>query len=74
MSNVTLSFDDDLIKKVRLYAQMRGKSLNSLIRELLSREIEQKNFDWLDHCFILMDNSNANSKGEKWNREELYEK
>ena len=74
MANITLSFDENLLIRGRKYAQKRGKSLNGLIRELLSKEIEHKDTNWLDHCFILMDQSKANSKGIMWNREELYEK
>lgn len=74
MANVTLSFDDNLLKRGRKYAQKRGKSLNGLLRELLSKEIEQKNSDWLEQLFILMDRSKANSKGRKWTREDLYER
>lgn len=74
MPNITLSVDKDLLKKGRKYAQKKGKSLNSLIRELLTKEVEGKNSEWLDQFFELMDKANANSKGRKWNREEIYEK
>jgi hypothetical protein len=63
-----------LLKRGRKYAQRRGKSLNGLLRELLSKEIEQKDADWLDHCFAMMGGTKANSKGRRWKREELYEK
>ncbi len=74
MPNITLSFDDDLLRKGRKHAHRHGKSLNALIRELLAKEIEQKDIKWIDHCFALMDKTFANSKGNRWNREELYEK
>lgn len=74
MANITLSFNDTLLKRGRKYAQKRGKSLNGLLRELLSKEIEHKDADWINYCFLMMDQSKANSKGRRWNREELYEK
>lgn len=74
MANVTLSLDDSLIKKGRKHAQKRGKTLNGLIRELLSKEIEHKDTGWLDHCFSLMDQTKANSKGARYKREDLYER
>ena len=74
MPNLTLSFDENFLKKGRKHAQRQGKSLNALIRELLSKEIEQKDAVWLDRCFSLMDKANANSKGMKWSREDIYEK
>ena len=49
MPNLTLSFDENFLKKGRKHAQRQGKSLNALIRELLSKEIEQKDAVWLDH-------------------------
>ncbi len=73
MPNVTLSFDDDLLKKGRKHAQKRGKSLNALIRELLSKEVNRKDDKWTDHWFSLMDKANANSRGKKWSREDIYE-
>ncbi len=74
MPNVTLSFDEGLLKKSRKYAQKRGKSLNDLIRELLAREISQNKTDWLDYCYLLMDRAGANSRGKRWARKDLYEK
>jgi hypothetical protein len=74
MANVTLSIKDSLIKKGRKHAKKRGKTLNGLIRELLSKEIEHKNADWLEHCFSLMDKAKINSKGIVWSREELHER
>lgn len=74
MANITLSFNDTLLKRGRKYAQRRGKSLNGLLRELLSKEIEDKDADWLNHCFAMMDETKANSKGRRWKREALYEK
>ncbi|MFO7447952.1 MAG: DUF6364 family protein [Ignavibacteriaceae bacterium] len=74
MPNITLSIDENLLKKSRKYAQKRGKSLNSLVRDLLNRELEERDSIWLDEVFLLMDKTKANSKGQKWSREELYEK
>jgi len=73
MPNVTLSFSDDLLKKGRKHAQKKGKSLNALIRELLSKEIDNKDEAWLENCFSIMDKTGANSKGKSWSREDLYE-
>ncbi len=74
MANVTLSMEDSLIRKGRKHAQKKGKTLNGLIRELLSKEIEEKNTEWLDRCFSLMDTVNIKSKREKWKRDELHER
>jgi ribonuclease D len=72
MPNLTLSFNEDLLKKSRKYAKEKGISLNSLIRELLTKTIQNNSTEWLDDCFKIMDKSAANSYGEYWKREDLY--
>ena len=74
MANITLSIDDDLLKKSRKYASKNNTSLNSMIRQLLKNAVESGSREWLDECFQLMDEANGNSKGKKWKRSELYER
>ncbi|MCF8354170.1 MAG: DUF6364 family protein [Melioribacteraceae bacterium] len=71
--NITLSMDSNLIKRARDYAKKRGKSLNSLIRELLNKELTEVTDKKINEMFLLMDKSNADSKGKKWSRDELYD-
>ncbi len=73
MSNVTISIDDKLLKESRKYAQERGLSLNALIRQFLIETVENKSRNWLHECFELMDKTQANSRGGKWKREDLYD-
>ena len=73
MANVTISIDDKLLKEGREYAGKQGTSLNSLIRQLLSKTVAPTPNDWLEECFRLMDRAQGNSKGEKWSREDLYD-
>ena len=73
MANVTISIDDKLLKEGRKYARMHGTSLNSLLRQLLSKTVAPSSNDWLEECFRLMDRAKGNSKGEKWSREDLYD-
>jgi hypothetical protein len=47
-------------------------SLNALLRKLLKATVEPESPDWLEHCFLQMDQANGDSGGKKWNREELY--
>lgn len=74
MANVTISIDDDLLKKGRKYASKHNTSLNALIRRLLRITVESDSDHWLEECFSLMDQANANSDGKKWERSELYER
>ncbi len=73
MPNVTLSIEENLLKKGREYARKHRTSLNALIRKLLRDSVENSN-DWIVESFKLMDEAKGNSKGVKWKRDELYER
>lgn len=73
MPNITISLDEDLLKAGRKYAQMHDTSMNALIRRLLEQTVRPESKDWLDECFRLMDQTEANSEGKRWKREDLYD-
>ena len=73
MPNITLSLDEELINAGRRYAQEHNTSLNALIRELLSDKVQGAAGNKMEEMFRLMDLAKGNSKGWKWNREELYD-
>ena len=73
MPNITLSLDEELINAGRRYAQEHNTSLNALIRELLSGKVQCAAGNKMEEMFRLMDLAKGNSKGWKWNREELYD-
>lgn len=41
MKNITLSIPDNLLSKSREYAESHGKSLNKMVRELLTQVVNQ---------------------------------
>ena len=73
MPNITISIDEELLKSGRKYAEKHRTSLNALIRKLLEDTVRLQSDEWLEECFNLMDRADANSKGKKWQREELYD-
>ncbi len=73
MPNITISLDEELIKKGRRYAAKHKTSINALIRKYLKQTVESQSVDWLDECFSLMDNAGGDSKGKRWEREDLYD-
>lgn len=73
MPNITISLDEELIKKGRRYAEKHQTSINALIRSLLEQTVGSQSGDWLDGCFEMMDGSGADSKGKSWKREGLYD-
>ena len=72
MPNITISLDEDLIKSGRQYAEKHQTSLNALIRNMLEQTVRLQSEIWLEECFKLMDRANANSGGQRWKREDLY--
>ncbi len=73
MPNITISLDEELIKKGRQYAAKHKTSINALIRKYLKQTVASQSDDWLDECFGLMDNAGGDSKGKRWQREDLYD-
>ncbi len=73
MPNITLAMDEKLIEAGRRYAHAHNTTLNGLVRDLLTKTVVPVQGDWLEDLFRLMDESKADSKGWKWNREELYD-
>jgi hypothetical protein len=73
--NVTLSVDDEIIRKARQRAEATGTSVNQLIREYLEQlagrrdpNADAEEFERLSRM------SQGNSRGWKFNREELHER
>jgi ribonuclease D len=72
MKNITLAVDEELLKAGREYARKHRTTLNALVRRLLAQTVSSGRRDWLDECFAVMDRSGADSKGARWDREDLY--
>ena len=73
--NITLSVEDELIQRARDKAEVLGTSVNQLVREYLQQlagktdpAAEAAEFERLSHA------AQGNSKGWKFDREELHER
>jgi plasmid stability protein len=73
MPNITISLDEDLLRAGRQYAKKHNTSVNALIRKILEQTVKSQSNDWLDQCFNMMDQAEANSQGKRWKREDLYD-
>lgn len=73
MANITISIDEELLNAGREYARAHNTSLNAMIRQLLEKNVSKKSGQWLDECLKLMDQVQADSRGETWTREGLYD-
>ena len=73
--NVTLSIDDEVIQEARRRAEVMGTSVNQLVREYLGQLVGKNDpnadateFERLSHI------TQGDSRGWKFNREELHER
>jgi len=73
--NVTLSIEDEVIQKARQRAEATGTSVNQLIREYLEQLAGKRdpNAD-AEQFERLSRTSQGNSRGWKFNRDELHER
>ncbi|MBC8345212.1 MAG: hypothetical protein ISR82_08375 [Candidatus Marinimicrobia bacterium] len=72
--NITLSADSDLVRKARKYAQDHDTSLNKMVRKFLQSVVDQPHSkNDVDYFLNSVERIQGNSKGNKWNREELYD-
>jgi len=71
--NLTLSVDQQTVLRARRKAQVLGKSLNQLIREYLQRLAGEDNAEASIAEFKRLCGT-GNSRGWRFNREELHER
>ncbi len=77
MTNLTLTIDDELLKRARIRALEQDTSVNALVREYLEGLAGQaKMQDALSAVLELAERSGAGSGpgGRTWTRDELYER
>lgn len=73
--NITLSVGDDVLHGARRRAEAMGKSVNQLVREYLEQLAGKANRDILaDELEEAWRHPQGNSRGWKFNREELHER
>lgn len=73
--NLTLSVDDEIVKKARSRAEAMGKSVNQMVREYLEQLAGKPDLDTAVAEFReLTRNAKGNPRGWKFNREEIHER
>jgi len=73
--NVTLSLDDDVLKEARRRAEAMGTSVNQLIRDYLEQFAGKSDPGAAAKEYIRLSRiSNGDSRGWKFNRDELHER
>lgn len=77
MTNLTLTIDEDILRRARIKALERGTSVNALVREYL-RQLAGRSAaaEGVAEFFAATRGSGAGSgpEGRSWSRDELYER
>ncbi len=72
--NLTISVDEDLLRRARALARKQGTSLNALLRGYLETLVGQQPGEAVaDELLMLMHEHGGRSGGRKIQRDELYE-
>jgi hypothetical protein len=77
MANLTLSIEDELLKRARIRALERDTSVNSLVRDYLEKFVTDRPqtsgmADFLAWAKTV--HAHSGPGGRTWTREELYER
>jgi antitoxin component of RelBE/YafQ-DinJ toxin-antitoxin module len=73
--NITLSVDDEVIQQARRRAEAMGTSVNQLVREYLEQLAGKSDLKALANEYReLTRKAKGNSRGWKFNREEIHER
>jgi plasmid stability protein len=76
MANLTITLDDELLKKARVKAAELETSVNAVLRDYLEgwAGVKEARKRAIDDFLEGSKNSKASSGGRKWTRDELYER
>lgn len=71
MANLTITVDEDTLKRARIKALERGESVNAYLGEMLRRYAGEGN-NVMASLAELSDVYESGSGGRTWSREDLY--
>lgn len=76
MANLTITVDDDLLKKARMRALAQGTSVNAVLREYLEAYtgIKQTRSEAIEDLLALSQKVTSRRGGRSWSRDELHER
>jgi plasmid stability protein len=74
--NITMTIDETVLKKVRIFAAERRTSVNALVREYLDSLVaKERATDEARESLLNLAREKAGDMGsQKWNREKLYDR
>jgi biotin-(acetyl-CoA carboxylase) ligase len=77
MTNLTLSIDDELLKRARIHALEQDTSVNTLVRDYLENLVAERSpRSGMAEFLVVARSVHAGSgkRGRTWTRDELYER
>ncbi len=77
MANLTITIDDELLKKARIRSLSQGTSVNALLREYLAAYAgDTQAIEALKQFVDMARNSNSasGSEGRTWTRDEIHDR
>lgn len=77
MANLTITIDDELLKRARLRALERNTSVNALLREYLEAFADERSGTAARKRFTALARaakSSSGDKGRSWSRADLHER
>lgn len=75
MANLTITVDEETLKRARIRALELGTSVNALVRDYLESFAgnHQAQIDAMEHFIALGKTTGSGSGGRIWRREDLYD-
>jgi hypothetical protein len=76
MANVTLSIDEENLKRARIHALEQGTSLNAVIRSFVKEYAAgSERYQRITESILTRaETLTASSEGHRWHRDDLYER
>ncbi len=76
MANVTLSVEEEDLKRARIHAIEQGTSLNAVIRSFVKEYATgSERYQRITESILAHANrSKASSEGQRWRRDEIYDR
>ena len=76
MSNLTITIDEETLKKARIRAVTEGTSVNEVLRSFLESYagVDAEQTAAVDDLLELSRQAKSRHVGKRWSRDELYER
>jgi plasmid stability protein len=76
MSNLTITVDEETLKKARIRAVTEGTSVNEVLRNFLESYagVDAEQTAAIDDLLKLSRQAKSRHVGKRWSRDELYER